>query len=209
MVQATYCRHESWGLAQWRQAPLTDWRTGRTNMRAVGSSDSIYLGGMHVRTHFFLKQSGEGWLKLHWWLVGFPWPPQSTPAWAEWMFQPCLIHVIALCWSEGCMAENSALRRFWFWPEALCEQGGGSHYWHSQRPCIRSSLELWGWTTAACALTDVQSPDGPLLLQHCSQGCWCWDRGEFTLQGNRACLDLTLRASAPATWDLPALPLGQ
>ena len=103
--------------------------------------------------------------------------------------------------------------RVWPWdtlrPEAVSEWGRGNHYWYLHGQCIRGSLNLCLWLDHHSLYPSLaKSSHRPLLFQHCSplgQGYWCWERGKHTFEGNRANLDLTLRSSAPATWDLPLL----
>lgn len=67
-------------------------------------------------------------------------------------------------------------------------------------------------TTTAHALIHNEHPFQALLHQPCSplgQGYWWWEMGEHKLRRNRAISDLTLRASAPATWNLLPLTIGQ
>lgn len=141
------------------------------------------------------------------------WFPMTAPEHPSlsWVNVPTLLnscHNSTLEWGLHDV-ENSALRRRGGSDQKRCVSRAGAAITGTLRGSASEAALNWGCTTAACTLTDVESPNGPLLLQHCSQGCWCWDRGEFTLQGNRTRLDPTLRASAPATWDLPAPPLGQ
>ena len=86
-----------------------------------------------------------------------------------------------------------------------------------QKPCLSRAGAAFAVTytgdkleaaqTSVCswlATDHAKSPLRPLLFHHCFLvGCWCWKRLEHTLKGNRASLDPTLRASAPATWDSP------
>lgn len=65
-----------------------------------------------------------------------------------------------------------------------------------------------GQTTIPCTPTFAEYPHPCLLLQHRSPlgwGYWFWEGEEQTLKGNWAGLDLTLRVSAPAAWDMPTI----
>ena len=55
--------------------------------------------------------------------------------------------------------------------------------------CTSSTTEPLAviWTTTAHTPSHTESPDGPLLLQHCSSlghTCRCWEGEEHTLKGN-------------------------
>lgn len=68
---------------------------------------------------------------------------------------------------------------------------------------------VWKALTSAgnnstCALTHSRHTLQPLFLQHCSPlgiTCLCWEQGSH-IHRRRTKVDLNLRASAPATWDL-------
>ena len=130
-------------------------------------------------------------------------------AWAKWIPQASLF---TLQLYTGTRAATSG-KRVWLcdteatlWHQGgVSQHGKGSHCWHLHGQhmgtvLICDSSQL----TTACALSRVQSPHRPLLLQQWpppGQGSQCWERGEHRLKRSRATWIRTSRTSAPSTWD--------
>ena len=85
--------------------------------------------------------------------------------------------------------------------------GGSSHCCHSRRQQTGGCPDSNGLrTTTVWMLTPTKHSFQDLLLQHCfplRQGCWLWERQEYTRRGNGSISGLTFMTSGPATGNLP------